>query len=96
VSIPAGKTSATLAFYLHIDTRKPAQRSNDTLAVQVLNSSGTLLATLATYSNCECGIGLCSEEPEHETPTSGKRWQIRSSARRMCRSRPSFVIDDIP
>src|SRR4029077_2983157 len=52
VSIPAGKTTATLAFYLHIDTQETTRTTAyDTLAVQVLNSSGTVVATLATYSN---------------------------------------------
>lgn len=57
VAIPAGKASATLAFYLHIDTRETGSTAYDTLKVQVLNSSGTVLATLATYSNVSAASG---------------------------------------
>lgn len=57
VSIPAGKTSATLSFYLHIDTKETGTTAYDTLKVQVLNSAGTVLATLATYSNANAAAG---------------------------------------
>jgi serine protease len=57
VSIPAGKTSATLSFYLHIDTKETGTTAYDTLKVQVLNSAGTVLATLATYSNANAATG---------------------------------------
>jgi len=57
VSIPSGKSSATLSFYLHIDTKETGTTAYDTLKVQVLNSSGTVLATLATYSNANAASG---------------------------------------
>ncbi|MBS0446059.1 MAG: PKD domain-containing protein, partial [Proteobacteria bacterium] len=58
VAIPSGKTSATLQFYLHIDTaERTTTTAYDTLKVQVLNSSGTVLATLATYSNLNAASG---------------------------------------
>jgi PKD repeat protein len=57
VAIPAGKTSASLSFYLHIDTKETGTTAYDTLKVQVLNSSGTVLATLATYSNANAAAG---------------------------------------
>jgi len=58
VTIPAGKSSATFAFYLHIDTAETTTTSAyDTLKVQVLNSSGTVLTTLATYSNLNAASG---------------------------------------
>ena len=57
VTIPAGKTSATLAFYLHIDTHESGSIAYDTLKVQVLNSSGSVLATLATYTNVNAAAG---------------------------------------
>jgi subtilase family serine protease len=51
VAIPSGKTSATLQFYLHIDTAETGTTAYDHLYVRVYNTSGTLLGTLATYSN---------------------------------------------
>ena len=56
VTLPAGK-SATLAFYLHIDTHERGRTAHDTLRVQVLNMSGAVLATLATYSNANAAPG---------------------------------------
>jgi hypothetical protein len=56
VTIPAGATSATLNFYLKIDTAETTTTiAYDTLKVQIRNSSNTVLATLATYSNLNKG-----------------------------------------
>jgi subtilisin family serine protease len=52
VTIPSGATAATLSFYLKIDSAETTTTTAyDKLSVQVLNSSGGVLATLATYSN---------------------------------------------
>jgi hypothetical protein len=56
VTIPASATSATLNFYLKIDTAETTTTiAFDTLKVQIRNSSNTVLATLATYSNLNKG-----------------------------------------
>jgi hypothetical protein len=56
VTIPASATSATLNFYLKIDTAETTNTTAfDTLKVQIRNSSNTVLATLATYSNLNKG-----------------------------------------
>lgn len=52
VTISASATSANLTFYLKIDTAETTSITPyDTLRVQIRNSSNTVLATLATYSN---------------------------------------------
>ena len=52
VTIPAGACTASLSFYLHITTNETTTTTAyDTMKVQIRNSSGTVLATLATYSN---------------------------------------------
>jgi hypothetical protein len=52
ITIPSGATSATLNFYLKIDTAETTTTTAyDTLQVQIRNSANTVLATLATYSN---------------------------------------------
>jgi hypothetical protein len=51
VTIPATCKTATLSFWLDIATNDPATAASDTFRVQVLNSSGTVLATLTTLSN---------------------------------------------
>ena len=51
ITIPAGRT-ATLSFWLNISSDEPATAAAvDQLFVEVLNTSGVKLATLATYSN---------------------------------------------
>ncbi len=57
VTIPADATVANLSFYLHIDTQETEATVYDTLAVQVRNSVGTVLGTLATYSNLNKAAG---------------------------------------
>ena len=58
VAIPAGTTTATLSFYLKIDTAETTTTTAfDTLRVQIRNSSNTVLATLATYSNLNKSSG---------------------------------------
>src|SRR5258708_833022 len=94
VSIPAGKTTATLAFYLHIDTQEVGSIAYDTLRVQVLNSSGTVLATLATYSNVNASSGY-SLHSLHMNAYIGQTVQIRFYGHEDWSLATSFVIDDV-
>ena len=56
VSIPSTATSATLGFWLKITSDETTTtQAYDTLKIQVRNSSGSVLATLATYSNLNKG-----------------------------------------
>ncbi|MGH9171282.1 MAG: putative Ig domain-containing protein, partial [Acidimicrobiales bacterium] len=58
VAVPAGCSSYTLSYYQHIDTSERAKDGAvDTLTLQVLNSSGTVLSTLSTYSNLNAASG---------------------------------------
>src|SRR5581483_1420180 len=58
VTIPSTITTATLTFWLHIDTAETSTTTAfDTLKVQVKNTSGTVLSTLATYSNLNHNTG---------------------------------------
>ena len=49
--MPGNATSVELSFYLWVVTKDKSKSADDTLKVQIRNSSGTVLATLATYSN---------------------------------------------
>jgi Zn-dependent metalloprotease len=58
VAIPASATSAKLSFALHIDTSEYSRTyAYDRLVVTVKNPSGTILKTLATYSNVDKADG---------------------------------------
>jgi Putative Ig domain len=51
VTIPATCKTANLSFWLEVDTNAASAAASDTFTVQVLNSGGTVLATLGTFSN---------------------------------------------
>ena len=57
VTIPATCTTATLSFWLYIDSNAATASASDTFTTQVLNSGGTVLATLSTLSNQNAGTG---------------------------------------
>ncbi|OEZ58884.1 M4 family metallopeptidase [Duganella sp. HH105] len=57
VTIPSTASSATLTFALHIDTAETDPTVYDKLVVTVKNSSGSVLSTLATYSNVNAASG---------------------------------------
>jgi hypothetical protein len=59
VTVPSGCASYVLSYYQHIDTSERSSTCNgcDTLKLQVLNSSGTVLATLSTYTNLNAAAG---------------------------------------
>ena len=57
VAIPSTATAATLTFALHIDSAETTATAYDKLVVTVKNSAGTVLGTLATYSNANKAAG---------------------------------------
>lgn len=94
VSIPSGKTSATLTFYLHIDTAETTTTTAyDTLKVQIRNSSGTVLATLATYSNLNHNTGY-SQKSFNLNSYIGQTIQVYLVGAEDSTQQTSFVVDD--
>jgi len=95
VAIPSGKTSATLAFYLHINTAETTtSTAYDKLTVQVLNSSGSVLATLATYSNLNAASGYVLKSL-NMTPYIGQTVTVRFTGTEDASLQTSFVLDDV-
>jgi xanthomonalisin len=95
VSIPSGKSTATLQYYLHIDTAEGAStRAYDKLKVQVLNSSGTVLATLATFSNLNAASGYVVHTA-NLAPYIGRTVKIRFVGTEDYSLQTSFVLDDV-
>src|SRR5262249_23110735 len=94
VAIPSGATSATLSFWLHIDTDETSTTTAfDTLAVQVRNSSGTVLATLATYSNLNANTGF-RQVSFNLLAYTGQSIQINLVGTEDSTLQTSFVVDD--
>ncbi|HET6913643.1 MAG TPA: protease pro-enzyme activation domain-containing protein [Rhodanobacteraceae bacterium] len=94
VSIPSGKTSATLSFYLHIDTAEnPSGAAYDHLYVRVYNSSGSLLKTLATYSNLNANTGY-TQHSFNLSAYIGQTVTIKFTGSEDSSLQTSFLIDD--
>jgi hypothetical protein len=97
VTIPSTATTATLTFFLHIDTAETTTTTAfDTLTVQVLNSAGTVLQTLGTFSNLNKGTGYTQRSlPISVTSIKGTTVQIRFTGKEDASLQTSFVIDDV-
>jgi hypothetical protein len=94
IIIPATATQATLSFWLHIDTLETSTTAaNDTLKVQVRNSSGTVLATLATYSNLNAATGY-TQVSFNLAAYKGQSIQIYLIGVENSTLKTSFVVDD--
>ncbi len=93
VAIPSTATSATLTFYLHIDTAETGTTVYDTLNVQIRNSSGTVLATLATYSNVNAASGF-TQKSFNLLAYKGQTVQVYLVGAEDSTQQTSFVVDD--
>jgi hypothetical protein len=94
VAIFSTKTSATLTFWLHVDTAETSTTTAfDTMAVQIRNSSGTLLATLATYSNLDASSGY-AQKTFDLSPYIGQTIRVYLTATEDSIDQTSFVVDD--
>src|SRR5438132_8441751 len=94
VSIPSTVTSATLTFWVRIDTTETTSSiAYDKLSVQILNSSGGLLQTLATYSNLNANNTYVQKSFDL-TNYKGQTIRVRFYGTEDSSLQTSFVIDD--
>ncbi len=93
VTIDAAATAATLSFWLHIDTAESGTTVYDTLKVQVRNSAGTVLGTLATYSNANAASGYV-QKSFNLLPYKGQTVQIYLVGQEDAYLQTSFLVDD--
>jgi beta-lactamase superfamily II metal-dependent hydrolase len=94
VTIPSTVTTATLSFWLHVDTAETTTTTAyDTLKVQIRNSSGTVLATLATYSNLNHNTGYAQKSFNVAT-YKGQTVQVYLVGTEDATLQTSFVVDD--
>ena len=94
VTIPASTTTATLAFWLHIDTAETTTvTAFDTLKVQIRNTSGTVLSTLATFSNLNKNTGFTPKSLD-VTSFKGQTIQVFLVGTEDTSLQTSFVVDD--
>jgi hypothetical protein len=95
VSIPSAASSATLTFWLKVlsdDTSTTT--AYDTLKLQVRNSSGTVLATLKTYSNLDKGTSYAQRSFDLSA-YKGQTVQIYFIGVENATLATSFLVDDV-
>jgi PKD repeat protein len=94
VTLPAGCSSYTLSFWLHIDTAETTTtKAYDTLQVQILDSAGTVLSTLHTYSNLDHNTGYALHSFDLSA-YAGRRITLKFTGSEDYELQTSFVIDD--
>src|SRR5262249_14286913 len=94
VTLPTACSSYQFSFWLHIDTAEhTTTTAYDTLKVQVLNSSGTVLATLATYSNLNHNTGY-SQHTFNLAAYAGQQVTLKFTGSEDYTLQTSFVLDD--
>jgi hypothetical protein len=88
VTVPAGCTSATLSFFLHVDTAETtASTAYDKLTVQAGST------TLATYSNLDAASGYVQKSLSL-TPYLGQTVTLKFTGAEDSTLQTSFVVDD--
>ncbi|MEU6595503.1 hydrolase [Streptomyces sp. NPDC046881] len=93
VAIPSG-CSARLSFYLHVDTAETSSSTAyDTLKVQVLSGSGTVLGTLAAYSNLNAASGY-TQRGFDLSGYAGQTVTLKFTGTEGSKYQTSFVVDD--
>jgi hypothetical protein len=94
VTLPSGCTTYQASFWLHIDTAETTTTAaNDTLKAQVLNSAGTVLATLATFSNLNAAPGY-QQRTYSLASYAGQAVTLKFTGTENSTRPTSFVIDD--
>ncbi len=94
VTLPATCSKYNLSFWLHIDTAETTTTTvYDTLKVQILNSSGTVLSTLHTYSNLDHITGY-AQHTFSLSAYAGQKITLKFTGSEDFELQTSFVIDD--
>ena len=94
VTLPSGCSTYNFAFWLHTDTAETTTTTAyDTLKVQVLNSSGTVLSTLATYSNLNHNTGY-AQHSFSLAAYAGQNVTLKFTGAEDYQKQTSFVLDD--
>jgi len=94
VTLPTGCSNYSFSFWLHVDTAETSTSSAyDTLKVQVLNSSGTVLSTLATYSNLNHNPGY-AQHSFSLASYAGQKVTLKFTGAEDYEYQTSFVLDD--
>ena len=94
ITLPTGCSNYNFSFWLHINTAETSTTTAfDKLTVQVLNSSGTVLSTLHTYSNLDHNTGY-AQHSFSLSAYAGQNITLKFTGAEDFELQTSFVIDD--
>jgi hypothetical protein len=93
VTIPTGCTAYTFRWWQHIDTAETGTVAHDILKVQVLSSTGTVLRTLAHYSNVNHAAGYV-QHSYSLAAYAGQKVTLKFTGTENSSLQTSFVVDD--
>ncbi len=94
VTIPAGVTKASLTFFLNLTTAETTTTAvRDTLTLQVRNTSGTVLGTVATWSNLDATLGWVQQSVDL-TAYAGQTVRIFVEGNENASLATNFQLDD--
>lgn len=94
LKLPAGCSAYRFGFWLHTDTAETSTtKAYDTLKVQVLNGSGTVLSTLATFSNLNAAAGYVQHTYDLSA-YAGQTVTLKFTGAEDYVDQTSFVLDD--
>ncbi len=95
VSIPSTATG-TLTFWLNISSSETGTTAYDNLFVEVRNTSGTLLSSLATYSNVNKGTaGAYSQKSFNLSAYKGQTVRVQFRSTTDSSVATTFRVDDV-
>jgi hypothetical protein len=95
LTIPSGCT-ATLSYWLHVDTTESTSTAKpDTFSVQLLDASGNVLTTVASYSNLSKASGY-TQHTNDVSAYAGQTLTLRFTGTETDKNggTTSFVLDD--
>lgn len=96
IKLPADATSITLSFRMRVRSEEPvgARQARDLLHIQIRDTAGKTLKTLATYSNLDVGPRYRKHNFDL-TNFRGRNINLRLIALEDGRNATSFAIDDV-
>ncbi len=95
IAIPSAATSATLSFYVHIDTAETTtSTAYDKLVVSLQKTNGSTLKTLATYSNLNKAAGYVLKTFD-VSAYKGQTVRVYFKSTEDSSLQTSFVLDNV-
>ena len=94
VTVPAAATAVNLSYALHVETQETSGTAHDTFVVQVLDSAGAVLRTVASYSNLNAAAGYTSYTFDLSA-FAGRTIQLRFTGSEDGSVSTGFVLDRV-